>query len=32
MEAVERPYADREQPPDSDYRYLLTGASEDWEG
>ncbi len=32
MEAVERPYGDREQPPDSDYMYLLTGASEDWEG
>ncbi len=32
MEAVERPYGDREQPPDSDYKSLLTGVSEDWEG
>ena len=32
MEAVERPYGDREQPPDSDYKNLLTGVSEDWEG
>ncbi len=32
MEAVERPYGDREPPPDSDYNYLLTGVSEDWEG
>ena len=32
MEAVERPYGDREQPPDSDYKNFLTGVSEDWEG
>ena len=32
LEAIERPYGDREPPPDSDYNYLLTGVSEDWEG
>ena len=32
LEAIERPYGDREPPPDSDYDYLLTGVSEDWEG
>ena len=32
LEAIERPYGDRKPPPDSDYNYLETGVSEDWEG
>ena len=32
IESHLRPYGDRELPPDSDYKYLLTGVSEDWEG
>ncbi len=32
LEAVERPYGDREPPPDSDWDYILTGVSADWEG
>ena len=32
LEAIERPYGDRKPPPDSDYNYLETGVSADWEG
>ena len=31
LEAVERPYGDREPPPDSDWDYIQTGVSADWE-
>ena len=31
LKSAERPYGDREPPPDSDWDYIRTGASTDWE-